>query len=224
MVQGSLTVIKWLLFLGTPHLYVTDSFGQHLNASHLPGVEFLIRIKVIYYQIMYKFLYNTLWRIMIWKLLGSSPFITTSHQTRKNHSNSFSCEPAVRQNHGRLPTYKQLHAAVGCWPTPNFRWAEVYQTPPPTLVSGFHIVVSTSVVNGLAFWGFSKEFLGSESPNNICRRWPYCNTWWLSLLSQCCITHILIPQYVKSRLFPSLQLSVRWQSCSFGHLTNHKSQ
>ena len=137
VVQGWLTMIKWLLFLGTPHLYVTDNFRQHVNTSHLPGVEFLIRKKLIYYHIMYKFLYNILWRVMVWKLLGLSPFITTSHQTRKNHSISFSCEPAVSQTHGSLPTYKQLHTSVGCWPTPNFRWAEVYRTPPLPLYRSF---------------------------------------------------------------------------------------
>jgi hypothetical protein len=110
MVQGWLTMIKWL-FLGALRLHVNDSFRQ-LNTSQLPGVEFLIRMKVIHYKIMYKFLYNIVWWVMVWKLLGLSPFITSSHWTRKNHSTSFSCEPAVSQTHGRLPTYKQLHTSV----------------------------------------------------------------------------------------------------------------
>jgi hypothetical protein len=103
MVQGWLTMIKWLLFLGTPHLYVTDSFRQHLNTSRLPAVEFLIRMIVLYYQITYKCLYNILWRVMIWKLLGLSPLITASQWTLKNHSTLFSCEPSVSQKHGKLP-------------------------------------------------------------------------------------------------------------------------
>lgn len=97
----------------------------HLNTSHLPGAEFLSRMKVIYCDTTDKCYCRITWRTLIRKGLNArnaSLLLTEIAET------ALFFKPQCGTNLVGLTTYKRLHTRVSIGRL-QLQWTEIYQNP-----------------------------------------------------------------------------------------------